>query len=213
MKDKPQLVIEDYEYLIHAQIRRLKAFCKGALGEDDLMQVGRMALWDSWHKFDPTRGVQFQTFANYRVKARLWLAVMANGYPVKYPREAFREMTVEHRSVPFGSSLDATPGNGSGSDTPMRERIADESVVNPDDYADIRALARVMNDVLSYTLDERELDIVTQYGVYGYDVPMAELGRKHRISRERVRQIYERCIDRLRKSDRAEVLLEWMVAS
>jgi DNA-directed RNA polymerase sigma subunit (sigma70/sigma32) len=157
--------------------------------------------------------VQFQTFANYLVKARLWLAVMANGYPVKYPRVAFRELTVEHGSVPFGSSLDATPGNGSGSETPMRDRIADESVVSPEDVADVRVLARVMNDVLSETLEERELDIVVQYGMYGHDVPMAGLGRKHGISRERVRQLYERSIDRIRRSPRAEVLLEWMVAS
>ncbi len=38
---------------------------------DDLISVGAMGLMDAMTKFDPTRGVQFKTYAEYRIKGAM----------------------------------------------------------------------------------------------------------------------------------------------
>jgi RNA polymerase sigma factor (sigma-70 family) len=162
----------------------------------------------AWQKFDPDRGVKFDTYANYWIRARLWLAVVSLGYPVRYPREVMKSVRSIGDKIPFGSSFDQPIR---GTDISYSEVITDEEQTEPMLAAERAALSDMLSEVMNDVLSQREADILRQCACD--ETPMAELGRKHGISRERTRQLYERSLQRVRTSPRAAKLLEFLEAS
>jgi RNA polymerase primary sigma factor len=204
---KQTIDIQDYEYLINSHMRRMRAFCHSALDAEDFMQVGRMAIARAWQSFDETRGVKFSTYANYWVKQHMYQLSAEMGFPVRYPTESFRRLVKANGRVPFGSSLDFTPDDYSES---RKERLPAHEQVTQDEEMRLAAMARAANDVCSGILTEREFSIVR---LVASGETLTEAGRRHGISRERARQLYDRSMQRLRESPRLAELAEYLEAS
>ena len=102
-------------------------------------------------------------------------------------------------------SLDApfTPGE----DGRLLDYLPDQFSPAPDDEAYERALSVTIEEALS-TLKEREAKILRLYfGLDGLEpMTLEEIGSILGITRERVRQIKERALDRLRHASRARFL-------
>jgi RNA polymerase sigma factor (sigma-70 family) len=80
-----------HERLIHAVIRR--QYC-GAVPYADLLQEGRIALWQALRHFDPCRGCAFATYAWVAIQRAIWRAVAQaqrpHGYaPLAAPPDPF----------------------------------------------------------------------------------------------------------------------------
>ena len=77
----------------------------------------------------------------------------------------------------------------------------EDSVIDENDY---KIFSSVMNDIL----DERELEIVKMfYGLDDTDIySQTFIANKMNISRQRVKQIYDRAMDKLKSSHRVKVL-------
>lgn len=85
---------------------------------DDLMAAGRAGLWEAAGRFDPTRGVQFKSYANVRVQGAMLDFVRKSA---RLPRRAFERLkTLEAAtSIAAGSAqfvLDNALGHSSFSD-------------------------------------------------------------------------------------------------
>ena len=106
-------------------------------------------------------------------------------------------------------SLDA-PINEASPEVSFREIIPDHSQITPEtelvNYSKIEALEEVLNR----TLNPRETHvIVLRYGLIdGTEYTLAEIGTKLQISRERVRQIEVEALNKLRRNEPKELLLE-----
>lgn len=106
-------------------------------------------------------------------------------------------------------SLDA-PINEASPEVSFREVIPDHSQITPEtelvNYSKIEALEEVLNR----TLNPRETHvIVLRYGLIdGTEYTLAEIGTKLQISRERVRQIEVEALNKLRRNEPKELLLE-----
>ena len=61
-----------HEGLVHAVLRQQ---ARGDVPYDDLLQEGRIALWQAILHFDPHRGVAFSTYAWVAIQRRIWRAV------------------------------------------------------------------------------------------------------------------------------------------
>lgn len=57
---------------------------RGSVPYDDLLQEGRIGLWQAILHFDPHRGVAFSTYAGVAIKRRIWWAVARANRPQAY---------------------------------------------------------------------------------------------------------------------------------
>lgn len=89
-------LVRRHEGLVHVVLRRQ---CRGDVAYEDLLQEGRIALWQAVLHFDPQRGAAFSTYAGVAIERRIWRAVARStrpqgGLPLTQlpdPREAAEE--------------------------------------------------------------------------------------------------------------------------
>ncbi|UCF05637.1 MAG: RNA polymerase sigma factor RpoD/SigA [bacterium] len=103
-------------------------------------------------------------------------------------------------------SLDASFNNDQEENS-LVDYLADDSQEPPDEMAFSNALSEDMQKALG-TLSEREQAILTLYFGLSGDEPLTleEIGKRMRLTRERIRQIKEKAILRLRHSSRSKYL-------
>src|SRR3989339_1513326 len=76
--------IEAYMPLVHAIASMVSG--KGLppnIEYDDLVSDGTVGLMKAWERFDPNRGVKFETYASYRIRGEI-LDGLRNYNPVPY---------------------------------------------------------------------------------------------------------------------------------
>jgi RNA polymerase sigma factor (sigma-70 family) len=145
-------LLQTHEGLIRAVVREQY---RGDLPYVDLIQEGRIALWQAILHYDPERGIAFSTYAWRVIQHRIWRCVVRAQRPQGYllPTES------------------------------PDPRVQIETLCQ---QVDVQAALR---EALRY-LPERLQEIVTRaYGLDGQPAcSLAALGRKHGVTRERVRQ-------------------------
>jgi len=103
-------------------------------------------------------------------------------------------------------SLDDTLSDDA-EDHSYMEYLEDENAVQPDVHAYVSALSEDLDKALA-TLTERERTIMTLYYGLGGAEPMTleDIGKRIGLTRERIRQIKEQAIERLRHHSRSKFL-------
>jgi len=71
-------LVRQHEGLVHTVLRRQ---FRGDVAYEDLLQEGRIALWQAVLHFDPQRGVAFSTYAGVAIERRIWRAVARANRP------------------------------------------------------------------------------------------------------------------------------------
>jgi RNA polymerase primary sigma factor len=98
-----------------------------------------------------------------------------------------------------------------GDDSSFLSHLADENVMPPDEFADTAMLGETLKKVLM-TLSERERNIMVMY--FGLDdgepLTLEEIGKRMGLTRERIRQIKEQAIQRLRHQSRSKYLEDYV---
>jgi RNA polymerase primary sigma factor len=89
----------------------------------------------------------------------------------------------------------------------LGDSVRDKAARSPEDEAMANVLKADINDVLG-SLSRRESDIVqSRFGLNGRQrLTLNELGRRYRLTKERVRQIEKRALERLQMSLQAQML-------
>ena len=104
------------------------------------------------------------------------------------------------------SSIDA-PITDDESST-MADTLASSSEYNTDRQVDYESMCSDLMQVLCSVLNERERKIVIQsFGIGCQERGLEDIGNDMGLTRERVRQIRERGIDKIRKSSKSRILL------
>ncbi len=103
-------------------------------------------------------------------------------------------------------SLDAPVGKD-GEETALGDIIANEESASPEELANQRDLRVRLRNVVQ-TLPERERQVIKmRFGLFdGQSHTLEEIGRKMGVSRERIRQIMQVALDRLRQPERSSQL-------
>src|SRR5437762_13600622 len=112
--------------------------------------------------------------------------------------------------TPTEVSLD-TPNGGDGTDMRLEDLIEDHSVTPVDEALIAQSFEEQLQTLLSQ-LDEKEKVIIERRFGLGDLEPqtLAEIGSEMNLSRERIRQIEERALGKLRRSQRAKQLLGYL---
>lgn len=99
---------------------------------------------------------------------------------------------------------------GEGDDSTLLEVISDENTPQTDRGMIDKSLATEIERMLD-TLDEREKTIVEMcFGINNREMTLEEISEKFGLSRERVRQIREKALLKLRHSNKKKLLQEYL---
>src|SRR6266516_2925110 len=185
----------------------------------DLINEGNLGLIRAAHKFDETKGIKFISYAVWWIRQAILQALAKQSSALL--QELGREPTVEEiaegmdisqeevaKTLSISQahlSLDAplTPGE----DNKLLDYLPDTTNPGPDDQIFEHALTESIESVLA-TLKEREARILRLYfGLEGQEpMTLEEIGSQLGITRERVRQLKEKALARLRHVSRARAL-------
>lgn len=164
------------------------------LSLDDLVSEGNMGLMRAALKFDADRGTRFVNYAVVFIRQQIEKAISEQTSQYKVPRRSDAQCRLGGKAV----SVDAPLGGKSNMsllsvlvnhDSPMAdERIYSETVERAVEFA-VRSL------------DEREAHVVNAFfGLTQEHETMAEIAEDMGLRRERVRQIRNRAIRRMKKA-------------
>jgi RNA polymerase primary sigma factor len=122
-----------------------------------------------------------------------------------------REVQTMMRSTQRHVSLDAPVSAGDDNDATMLDLFMQEGAEEPDLKLMVESLRDEVAEGLSI-LSPREIEVIASYyGLAGYKtLTLEEIGETYGLTRERVRQIKERAIRRLRKAYNRNALRSYL---
>lgn len=164
---------------------------------EDLVSEGNIGLMKAAAKFDASKGVRFVNYAVVHIRQAIEKAIDQQGGLYQVPKDVKQDLA-RQQSIPL--SVDAPLGH--------RTNMSLLSVlVNKDaPLADERVHSEAIEDAIEYalgTLDERERRVVNAFfGIDQEHETMAEIAEDMDLKRERVRQIRDKSVRKLRKAYR-----------
>ena len=203
---------------------------------EDLINEGNLGLIRAVRTFDETRGFKFISYAVWWITQRIRTAIQKTGRVVRLPshitesigklyrksleleQEYEREPTTEELAEISDTTIKwiedfvkAYSGPVSLEDSSIEDRPLIEYLTSSDPRPEMQLMQDSLKNEISNlvkTLKIRESQVLTEYYGLGEDDPktLEQIGEILNLSSERVRQIKERALQRLRKSTTSQLL-------
>ena len=194
----------------------------------DLIDEGNIGLIKAAQKFDETRGFKF--IAEQSRIVRLPLNQVGSLNKINHEINKFEQENQRHPSVSelseatnideekIGQSLMADGHHVSidapfqdGEDNCMLDVMPSGEDSRTDRQVDHESMALELNSVLNKVLKDREITIIREcFGIGCHEKGLEEIGDQLGLTRERVRQIREKSIAKLRDSGNAKILMKYL---
>ncbi|HIC39351.1 MAG TPA: sigma-70 family RNA polymerase sigma factor [Candidatus Marinimicrobia bacterium] len=203
---------------------------------EDLINEGNLGLIRAVRTFDETRGFKFISYAVWWITQRIRTAIQKTGRVVRLPshitesigklyrksleleQEYEREPTTEELAEISDTTIKwiedlvkAYSGPVSLEDSSIEDRPLIEYLTSSDPRPEMQLMQDSLKNEISNlvkTLKIRESQVLSEYYGLGEDDPktLEQIGEILNLSSERVRQIKERALQRLRKSTTSQLL-------
>ena len=203
---------------------------------EDLINEGNLGLIRAVNTFDETRGFKFISYAVWWITQRIRTAIQKTGRVVRLPSHITESMGKLYRkSLELEQEFEREPttkemaeisdttikwiedlvksysGPVSLEDSSAEDRPLIEYLISNDPRPEMQLMQESLkNEIknLINKLKDREAHILTEYYGLGEDDPktLEQIGEQLDLSGERVRQIKERALQRLRKSTTSQLL-------
>jgi len=205
------------EMLTRANLRFVvsvaKQYQNQGLSLPDLINEGNLGLIKAAEKFDETRGFKFISYAVWWIRQSILQALAEQSRIVRLPlnqvgslnkiNKAFSKFEQEFERKPLPEEL-------AESDNNLLDVLPNFDSPKADKILLRESLVKEIERSLT-TLTERERDIIKLF--FGIGVPemtLEEIGEQFGLTRERVRQIKEKAIRRLRHTSRSRLLKTYL---
>jgi RNA polymerase sigma factor for flagellar operon FliA len=208
-----RLVIQ-YSPLVKYVAGRMRTRLPESVDQDDLVSDGVLGLMDAIERFDPGRGLTFQTFAVPRIRGAIIDGMRAMDFVPRSVRDKLRaihqaQVALETRlgrlpedaevaretGIPVQQVRDLTKQSSSSHANLDDFDLADELATSTDSTVeagdDSRSLMRVVDE-----LSERDQVVIALY--YYEGLTLAEIGRVLGVTESRVSQVHSRATSLLR---------------
>lgn len=186
--------------LVEANLRFVVSIASQYKGKglqmDDLVSEGNIGLMKAASRFNPDKGTRFVSYAVVHVRQQIEKAIDQQTGLYQIPKDVKNEMAARQQSRPM--SVDAPLG--------YRTNMSLLSVlVNQDaPFADERIHSEAIEDAVEFalgSLDQRESRVVNAFfGINQEHETMAEIAEDMDLKRERIRQIRDKAVRKLRKA-------------
>lgn len=204
---------------------------------EELIQEGNIGIIKAYEKFDYTRGNKFITYAVWWIRQSISGAIYEHARSIRLPLNKIanvhkvnklKELTeqTQSRTVDVYELSDLLDDPGIIDDLqynytiihldkPQTENDGDLNDVITDDNVDVFRALEPVRDELKLILsefNEREQKILSMY--FGLDhirrYTLKEIGYEMRLTRERIRQIKDKVIEKLQKKKRSDKLIGYV---
>ena len=185
---------EALEKLTKANLRFVvsvaKQYQNQGLALNDLIDEGNLGLIRAAQKFDETRGFKFISYAVWWIRQSILQAQEAMG--------------TNGKKVSVDAPFQDDDSNS------LIDIMTDENAPGTDDQMEKESLSSDLDAALG-TLTERErLVLKMLFGIGRNEMTAEEVANSLSLTRERVRQIKERALRRLREADNIHILTKYL---
>ena len=217
-------IVLAYAFLVKSIARRASALSGNYVDSEDLMSYGMLGLIKAIEKFDPDKGVTFETFATYRIRGEIIDYMRRNDWVPRGVRKraqeidkAANEFKNEHGRDPSEEDLAKKLGvNKNEIDDTLNqserfnlisfeELILDAVTIdsglasdeNPEGSLQEGELLEMLTNAID-ALPERERLVITLY--YYEELTLKEISVVMGVSESRISQIHTKAVGTLKKS-------------
>lgn len=181
----------------------------------DLINEGNIGLIKAAQKFDPSTGLKFISYAVWWIKQSILAALNDNSRTIRLPTNVIQDSQKKRRQEERGEEDNVNSiVEDNGSDLPyciglfdqinedgdqMIDLIPNNDIKSPDDLFNSPEEIKKRVKMLLSVLDDREKIIIERYyGLGGYESNLDDLGEEFGCTKERVRQLRDKAIKKLR---------------
>lgn len=167
------------------------------LSENDLISEGNIGMMHAAQKFDGEKGSRFVNFAATYIRHAMEEAIKEQTNLYKVPKTEKRPF--EHKRA-HAISIDQPVPIGSNNNFTLQNVLENTNASHADEHLNRKILKSEIEQGMN-VLDARERKIISLiYGLKeGSNYTMAEIGEMMGLKRERVRQIRDKAIRKLKK--------------
>jgi RNA polymerase primary sigma factor len=209
-REKEQIQKEMLEGNLRFVITVAKQYQNQGLEFSDLVAEGNIGLMKAINNFDWTKKLRFISYAVWWIRQSILQSLNENARTIRLPVNVVQELHKEKKEVektgkdlsdkmaalPTVTTLDRQI-NEDG-DT-LIDMIVDQNAAMPDEIFNTKELLKEKLYSIMRVLDEREKTIIEDYfGISGQNRTLEEIGNEFSLTKERVRQIKEKALRKLR---------------
>ena len=181
-----------------------KQYQNQGLSLPDLINEGNIGLLKAAEKFDETRGFKFISYAVWWIRQSILQAIAEQSRVVRLPLNQVGSVNKIKRILNKFEQENESDGAS------MLDFMPSENEPSTDSQLVIESMREEIALALS-VLNERERNVIEAfYGINQPECTMEEIGNKYGLTRERVRQIREKAIRKLKQNTKNKLLKAYL---
>ena len=186
--------------LVEANLRFVVTIARQYKGRgvdmEDLVSEGNFGLMKAASRFDASKGVRFVNYAVVHVRKQIEKAIEQQAGLYQVPKDVKDEVVARQQSMPL--SVDAPIGHRTNMN--LLSVLINQDAPLADERVHSEAVEAAIEFALG-TLDQRESRVVNAFfGINQEHETMAEIAEDMDLKRERIRQIRDKAVRKLRKA-------------
>jgi RNA polymerase sigma factor for flagellar operon FliA len=164
-------LVEKYHQKVRIAAYQIAKKFSHSIEVDDLVSMGFIGLMDAADKFDPTRGVKFETYAEYRIRGSIFDELRKQDWVPRSARDRAREMERASAEVEFAKGRRAT-------DREVSKKLGLSLQKYQEMKRDIGSLALVNYESVETLTEHEDMALAALTETGQTQDPLTELNRK-----------------------------------